>query len=349
MINDFYSHSGVDTNLEEKAMEKLLNWINPTFKNRKKLGKNLLPIGFFANVLDIGNNTGLAISTDGVGTKTLIAEMTNQYDSIGIDCIAMNVNDLLCVGAEPISFVDYIAVGSIKALQIEQLAKGLYEGALEANINIPGGELAQVKEIIHNSENSFDIIGTAIGIVPIDKIITGKKIEHGDLIIGLPSNGIHSNGLTLARKLLLSENKKDEKILNELLKPTKIYVKEVLGLLNNIDVKGLANITGEGFLNIIRLESSVCYQIENLPEVPDIFKKIQEKGNIADKEMFKDFNMGIGFVIIINKNDIQKVDKLMKSIEKKYYLIGKVVKSKRPRIEIIQNKIWSEGSKFSFF
>lgn len=346
MKDDYYSRSGVNTHKEENAMKDLLRWINPTFENRKVIGKNVLPIGFFANVLDLGNGLGLAVSTDGVGSKTLVAEMAKKFDTIGIDCIAMNVNDLLCVGAEPISFVDYIAVSRVEPKQIEQIAKGLYEGALQASINIPGGELAQVKEIMHEGENSFDIVGTAIGVVPINRIITGKHLQAEDIILGFPSSGIHSNGLTLARKLLLDENKLNKKILEELLIPTKIYVKEVMALLHAVNVKGIANITGEGFLNIIRLDSNVCYQIDYLPALPDIFRKIQDKGQISNTEMFKDFNMGVGFCIIVSKKDLVKTDQVLKKINASYFVMGKVKKARRPRIEIIPNKIWSEGSNF---
>jgi len=346
MGDDFYSQSGVNTKKEESAMKGLLRWINPTFKNRESIGKNLLPIGFFANVLDLGNGMGLAISTDGVGTKILLAEMAQKYDTIGIDCIAMNVNDLLCVGAEPISFVDYIAVGKVQPAQIEEIAKGLYEGALQAKVNIPGGELAQVKDIMHGGENSFDIVGTAIGVVPTSRIITGKHLQEGDIIIGFLSSGIHSNGLTLARKLLLDEKKLDQAVLEELLIPTRIYVHEMMALLKSIEVKGIANITGEGFLNIIRLESNVCYEINNLPALPSIFRMIQEKGKITEEEMYKDFNMGIGFCIIISKEDLEKTDQILKQINSEYILMGQIKKSDKPRIEILPKRIWSEGSNF---
>jgi phosphoribosylformylglycinamidine cyclo-ligase len=346
MEEDFYKHSGVDTKQEESAMTRLLKWINPTFENRKCIGKNLMPIGFFANVLDLGNQLGLAISTDGVGTKILVAEMAKRYDTIGIDCIAMNVNDLLCVGAEPISFVDYIAVGEIRPEQIEQIAKGLYLGALEAGVNIPGGELAQVKEIIHHSPESFDIVGTAIGLVDINKIITGKQIKGGDIIIGLYSNGIHSNGLTLARRLLLKDSKGKEKIIDELLKPTKIYCKEILALKEKISIKGLANITGEGFLNIIRLEADVNYCIDNLPVTPDIFVRIQEEGKIPNTEMYKDFNMGIGFVVIISKNDLPSAESILTKMHSNYCILGKVEEATKPRIELKQKGIYSVGSYF---
>lgn len=346
MESDLYKHSGVDTKQEETAMSNLVKWINPTFDNRKQIGRNVLPIGFFANVLDMGNNLGLAISTDGVGTKILIAEMANRYDTIGIDCIAMNVNDLLCVGAEPISFVDYIAVGKINPVQIEEIAKGLYYGALEAGVNIPGGELAQVKEIIHHSPNSFDIVGTAIGIVPLDKIITGADIREGNVIIGLHSSGIHSNGLTLARKILLEGSPEDESIIQELLIPTKIYCKAIAQIKDHIRIKGLANITGEGFLNIIRLDASVCYRIENLPMTPEIFKKIKEKANIPDIEMFKDFNMGVGFVIVVDEDDEKEAVRIMEQNNIAYTILGKTYASTKPRIEIVPKGIFSEGSYF---
>ncbi|MCK5848342.1 MAG: phosphoribosylformylglycinamidine cyclo-ligase, partial [Caldisericia bacterium] len=160
-MSDLYKESGVKTLSEDNSMKGLLHWVNKTFQFREGIGKNLLPIGFFANVIDLGNGLGLAVSTDGVGTKTLLAEMVGKYDTVGIDCIAMNVNDLICVGAEPISFVDYIAVGNFKKEVIEQLARGLYEGCKQANVNIPGGEIAQVKELLHPGETAFDIVGTA--------------------------------------------------------------------------------------------------------------------------------------------------------------------------------------------
>jgi phosphoribosylformylglycinamidine cyclo-ligase len=347
-MQDAYSKIGVDSFQEESSMKKLLGWINQTFPFRNGLGKNLLPIGFFANVIDLGNHMGLALSMDGVGTKILVAEKAKKYDTIGIDCIAMNVNDLLCLGAEPISFLDYIAVSKIDPDMIEQLAKGFYEGAKQANVNIPGGELAQVKELLHDGENSIDLVGTAIGIIQTDKIITGKDICPGDKIIGLPSNGIHSNGLTLARKLLIDNpNISQPDIMTELLKPTLIYVPYILPLLNTIQIHGMANITGEGFLNILRLDSPVLYKIKYLPPTPSIFTTIQEYGKIPDTEMFKIYNMGIGYVVIVKAEDLTYAMQTWANLGLIAYEIGEVHPYSKPRIEIEPYQIFSEGEGFT--
>ena len=346
-MNDFYKEHGVDSGQEEQAMKKLLHWINPTFAFRKDTGRNLLPIGFFANIIDLGNGKGLALSMDGVGTKILIAEKLQKYDTLGIDCIAMNVNDLLCVGAEPLSFMDYIAVSKIQEHQIEELAKGFYEGARQAEVNIPGGELAQVKELLHPGETSIDLVGTAVGIIDNDKIITGKQVCQDDIIIGLKSSGIHSNGLTLARKLLLETGKEQTSILEELLIPTRIYVKEVMALLkNHINIKGMAHITGEGFLNILRLQANARYIIHSLPPTPSIFEQIQKAGNIADTEMYKDFNMGIGFVIIVGQHEKERAFSLLSAMDSDYLEMGYVEASTSPRIDILPKKITSQGDRF---
>jgi phosphoribosylformylglycinamidine cyclo-ligase len=346
-MNDFYKEHGVDSGQEEQAMKKLLHWINPTFAFRKDTGRNLLPIGFFANIIDLGNGKGLALSMDGVGTKILIAEKLQKYDTLGIDCVAMNVNDLLCVGAEPLSFMDYIAVSKIQEQQIEELAKGFYEGARLAEVNIPGGELAQVKELLHPGDSSIDLVGTAVGIIDNDKIITGKKVCPGDIIIGLKSSGIHSNGLTLARKLLLQTDKDQTPLLEELLIPTRIYVKEVMTLLKNqINIKGMAHITGEGFLNILRLQANVKYKIDSLPPTPSIFEMIQKAGNIADTEMYKDFNMGIGFMIIVEPQQKERVISLLSAINSDFLELGCVEASTSPRIDILPKKITSQGDRF---
>lgn len=347
-MHDAYSKTGVDSFQEEKSMKKLLGWINQTFSFRDQFGKNLLPIGFFANVIDIGNNRGLALSMDGVGTKILVAEKAKQYDTIGIDCVAMNVNDLLCLGAEPVSFMDYIAVSKIDPTVIEQLAKGFYEGARLAHVNIPGGELAQVKELLHAGDNSIDLVGTAIGIVDTDKIITGKLIQPGDIILGLPSHGIHSNGLTLARKLLLDNPAfNQEEMMKELLIPTAIYVDSIMPLLRHITIHGMAHITGEGFLNILRLDAKVLYRIDQLPPVPQIFRTIQNTGGLPDTEMYKIYNMGIGFVVIVDKNEAQIAMNLWEKNNIQAYVLGEVLPYDTNRIEITPLQIYSEGEGFS--
>jgi phosphoribosylformylglycinamidine cyclo-ligase len=199
-----YSGTGVNTIKEEAALAGLLRWVGQTVAFGRC--KPVLDFGYFATVLDLGNNLGLALSTDGVGTKLLVAEMLDKYDTVGIDCIAMNVNDLLCVGAEPLAMLDYIAVQEADPAMLEAIGKGLYEGARQANISIPGGEIAQVRELIKGVREGrgFDLAGACVGMVPVDKIIIGQDIRPGDVVIGLPSSGIHSNGLTLAREVFFN-------------------------------------------------------------------------------------------------------------------------------------------------
>ncbi|HLG50545.1 MAG TPA: AIR synthase related protein, partial [Chloroflexota bacterium] len=178
--SDLYRRAGVDAAAEERGLAGLLRSINQTFSLRPAIGRPILPIGYFANVLDLGNGLGLAISTDGVGTKLLVAQAVGRYDTVGIDCIAMNVNDLLCVGAEPIALVDYVAVQVLKPSVLAELGKGLYEGARQARVAIPGGEIAQVREMIRGeSEEGFDLVGTAVGIVPLDRVIIGQDLHPG--------------------------------------------------------------------------------------------------------------------------------------------------------------------------
>src|SRR5215216_1588680 len=208
MANTFttsYQAAGVDTDREDHALTRLVKHIKPTWPTHGT-GRVALDIGYFANVLDLGG-IGLAITTDGVGTKVMIAQLMNTYNTIGIDCVAMNVNDLLCVGATPISMVDYLAIESLNPDMIEAIAEGMAQGAEQANISISGGEMAQLRDIIKGAmpELGFDLAGTAIGTVALDKIIIGQQIEDGDVVIGIESNGIHSNGLSLARHVFLEK------------------------------------------------------------------------------------------------------------------------------------------------
>jgi phosphoribosylformylglycinamidine cyclo-ligase len=336
-MKDLYEKAGVQTLADRTSMQGLLHWVNQTFTFRPndETGNVLLPIGFFANVIHLNHDIGLAVSTDGVGTKSLIAEQLEKYDTIGIDCVAMNVNDLICVGAEPISFLDYIAVADYDSVMIEQIAIGLYQGCKKANVTIPGGEIAQVRDLLHPKKNAFDLVGTAIGVVKKNKIITGKNIQETDVIVGFPSTGLHSNGFSLARKVLLSEYKNPPKdLLLELLTPTDIYVKTALALMEKCNVKGFANITGDGLLNILRLDSSVEYCIEEPLPVPSIFQTIQEVGEIPIEEMYKDFNMGLGFVAILSESDYKSAQDLMKEEKIAHQKIGTIKRSPYPRLTI---------------
>ena len=302
-----YSDSGVDIDLEEVTVSRLADILSPTLKNRDIITDS----GHFAALVKMGNKA-IAMSTDGVGSKILVAKMMEKYDTVGIDCIAMVVNDILCVGAEPIALVDYLAVEKPDPEIAAQIAEGLAKGAELSNIAIIGGETASLPEII----NDFDLAGCGIGFVDIDNIITGEDIEENDVLIGIESNGIHSNGLSLARKALLEDAGfnveakipgTDLIVGEELLRPTEIYVNPIVNLLkNDFNIKGLVHITGGGFTNLKRLKKDVGFEIENLPEPHDIFKLIY-KQNVALDEMYRVFNMGIGFVVIVKEEESQNV------------------------------------------
>jgi phosphoribosylformylglycinamidine cyclo-ligase len=258
----------------------------------------------YASVLRLDDRTGIAIGTDGVGTKMIVAERLDRFDTIGIDCVAMNVNDLICVGAEPIAMVDFILCQRAEPEVCGQIGVGLRRGAELAGIEIPGGEIAQVGEIV----NGWELGGTAIGTVDLDWIVDGRRIEPGDAVIGLPSSGLHSNGYTLARKALEELSLDDERLgrpLGEvLLEPTEIYVRPVLELLGSpVDVRGLAHITGDGLNNLLRLAAPVGYEIDDPLEVPPVFDLIRERGGVSEEEMYEVFNMGCGFAFVVAAAD----------------------------------------------
>jgi phosphoribosylformylglycinamidine cyclo-ligase len=283
--------------------------VNATTELRS--GEVRLPNGYFANVVDVGANLGVAISTDGVGTKLLIAQQLGKYDTVGIDCVAMNVNDVLCVGAEPVALVDYVAVERADPELLEAIGRGLHEGARQARVTIPGGELALVPELLHPGPrgNSFDLVATAIGTVPLDRVLVGQAVADGDAVIGLASSGIHSNGLTLARRALLGGDPRRlaehvpelaRTLGEELLEPTRIYVQPVLAMLAaGLPIKALAHITGDGLFNLTRTAAPVSFHLPLLPEPPPIFKLIASRGGVAPAEMYHTFNMGVGFCVVV--------------------------------------------------
>jgi len=289
-----YAESGVDVARLEGGLGRLLGRLAATTEYPRR-GRPVLPNGFFANVLDLGGGTGLAISTDGVGTKVLVADALRRYDTIGIDVVAMNVNDVLCVGAEPIALVDYVAVPSADAELIEQLAIGLAEGARQARVSIPGGEIAQVRELLRphgpDGREGFDLVATAVGVVALDRMILGRSIRPGDVVLGLDSAGLHSNGLTLARRLLAPGESQDllasrpaelggATIGEELLRPTRIYVREVMALIDaGVDVRGLAHVTGDGLLNLLRVDApGIGFRHDDAESDPHVEGRVHLRG-----------------------------------------------------------------------
>jgi phosphoribosylformylglycinamidine cyclo-ligase len=309
MTEGAYAESGVDTARSDAAVKALVSVLGTIDTGRAP--RALMGSGHYANVLRLDDETGIALSTDGVGTKVIVAEQLRRFDTIGIDCIAMNVNDLICVGAEPIALVDYIAVEEADPEMLRQVAEGLKTGAERAGIEIPGGELAQLPEVIrgHPSPSGFDLVGACVGLVKLDAIVTGDRIEPGDAIVGVPSSGLHSNGYTLARRALpdLDEQFGDGSVGDALIEPTRIYVREVVELLrSDVDVRGLAHITGDGFLNLGRLDAPVGYRISAPLEPQPIFDLIAERSGTPPEEMYEVFNMGCGLCCVVPPGDADR-------------------------------------------
>lgn len=311
-----YEESGVRG--QGEALSAIVKHLGPTLTHPPD-AETITRFGDYASVLKISDSLAIAISTDGVGTKTLVASRMDRYETIGFDCVAMNVNDVICVGATPIAMVDYLGVNTLDPDRTDAILEGLGRAAEEALIAIPGGELAQLPEVIgsdgseRRDENAFDLVGTCIGIVHPDEVILGHDLVPGQVLIGLASSGIHSNGLTLARRVLLEgaglgldaeHPMLGRSVGEELLEPTRIYVRSVRALRSaGIRARGIAHITSDGLTNLCRLRAAVGFRIESLPEPPAIFRLIQEAGSVPAEEMFRVFNMGVGLVVIVERED----------------------------------------------
>jgi phosphoribosylformylglycinamidine cyclo-ligase len=363
-----YDAAGVLDNTQ-LGLGGLLKWVNATAAFRSTgQGRRVVDIGFFASVVQITDSLGLALCTDGVGSKVLVAEMLGRYDTIGIDCVAMNVNDAICVGAEPISFLDYIAIEKATPEVLEQIARGLYAGAELAGVSIVGGEISQMPDVIrgHRPGGGVDLVGMCAAIVPLDRIILGEHVQPGDAIVGVRSSGVHSNGLTLARKALFEAGRyRADQVVpelgrpvgEELLQPTDIYVRPVLDLLNRqrLPVRALVNITSDGFLNLARIKATVGFRLDALPEPQPIFRLIQGAGNVSPAEMYRVFNMGIGFCLIVPDDPA-----VLRAVEATFAAypasgaagfearrIGTVVADERRRVFLPAQGLVGEGDVFS--
>jgi phosphoribosylformylglycinamidine cyclo-ligase len=312
-MSDAYAAAGVDTDQADEGVGALVSVLRTIETGRPS--RSVVPSGHYASVLRVTDDLGIAIATDGVGSKLVVAEQADRLETVGIDCVAMNVNDLICVGAEPIALVDYLAVEEVDAGRLARIGVGLKLGAEQAGCEVPGGELAVLPELIrgHPSPQGFDLCATAIGTVRIEDIILGDRIAPGDAVIGVPSSGLHSNGYTLARRALLEpgphhpglslDDTPDElggaSVADALLEPTVIYVRAVLELLrSDVDVRGLSHITGGGLNNLLRIGSG--YEIsEPLPGLP-VFDLVQKLGDVSVAEMWEVFNLGCGLVAIVS-------------------------------------------------
>ena len=330
-----YAGSGVDIHREDKAIEALAGMVN---FQRQGFGAPLGRIGHFAGLVDFGPEHALVLCTDGVGSKVEIANAIRKWDNVGIDCVAMNVNDCICVGAEPLAFVDYLAVQDPDPALTSQIGVGLNEGCRQANCSLIGGETASLPGII----NGFDLAGTCLGFGRKADLVDGSRIKPGDVLIGLASTGIHSNGYSLARRAFESAGHKytdpwpwaedkayaGKSIGEVLLEPTRIYVREVMALLKSgIPVHGLSHITGSGLRKLRRINQGVKYDVSEPLPVHPVFKRVQQLGRVADAEMYKTFNMGMGFVVVVPAKEAERAVKQLKSTASyQVKVVGKVAK-----------------------
>jgi phosphoribosylformylglycinamidine cyclo-ligase len=317
-----YSKAGVNIDDKSKAISSLVDELR--FR-RDGIGQMVRLPGLFASLIDFGDKY-LTLATDGVGTKLIIAKELGIWNTVGIDCIAMNVNDTICVNSEPVSFVDYIAIDIPDDKITKEIGIGLQKGAEMSNMEIVGGEIAVLPELV----NGIDLSGTCLGYVEKDRAITGDKCKKGDVILSLKSSGMHSNGFTLARKVLESSNvsmKDKVKGLSrtvgmELLTPTEIYVKQVLGITKEHEVHGLVNITGGGLRNLLRMKKGLRYVIDDPVAPANLFKIIQELGNVEEREMYQTFNMSMGFMMVLPEADAESIVKKHKNAA----IVGRVEK-----------------------
>ncbi len=344
-----YAGAGVDINKVRAAHEVLARKLESTFRTRKgKLGQPIFPIGHYAGLIDIGHGQVLSLHVDSIGTKVIIAQMMRKYDTIGIDAVAICANDLICTGSEPIAFLDYVAMSKPNPAIVAQIAEGIVGGAKQAGMAVVGGETAIVPELLSKEAGSgLDLVGMAAGACAKKNLVLGDKVTKDDIVIGVASSGIHSNGLTLARKVLLKNHRLRDRIPRlhrslgrELLEPTRIYVKPVMESLRKSEVHGMAHITGGAFSKLDRIvsQAKLGTSLDNLPPAPEIFRLIQKEGRVPDSEMYRTFNMGVGFVIICPEREAEHIISVFKKHSQEAFRLGRV--QKKPGI-IVKNMLVS--------
>jgi phosphoribosylformylglycinamidine cyclo-ligase len=340
-----YARSGVDTSAAERALARLVAEIAPTaaFGARSEIG-----IGHFAAVVRVGP-LHLALTTDGVGTKLLVAQLLGKYDTVGIDCVAMNVNDLLCVGAKPLAMLDYIAIEQCDEEIFAAIGRGLCEGARQAQVAIVGGETAVIPDMLRGAKpnSGLDLVGMAIGLVPDGGLIDGSKVVPGDVLLGVASSGVHSNGLTLARRVLQAKLRLDEHVAElgatlgeELLRPTLIYTPQVEALAKaGVTPHSLAHITGDGFLNIQRIDARCGFDIEFLPPPRPIFRLIQKLGELDAAELYTVFNMGVGFTVTVSPADAERALAALRATGLACWQLGHAVADPERKVRILPERL----------
>ena len=355
-----YASSGVDTDEAARGLSGLLRWVGETTAFADGIGESPVPGGFFAAVLPLTDRLSLAISTDGVGSKSVLAQLTGDFESIGWDCVAVNVNDIICTGARPIALVDYIALQRPHPEMLAALGKGMRDAAERARVAIVGGELSQHPDTLTGPRDgyAFDISATCVGVLEDGASpITGAAVCPGDAVIGMPSNGIHANGLTLARSILLGGDAHETAGLvlpecgrtvgEELLRRTHVYVPEVMAMLRaGVDVHGLAHISGDGLLNLLRLDADVEYLLDALPAPQPVFEVIRRAGNVALEEMYRVYNMGVGFCAVVPATSADDALAAIAGAGGEASVIGTVRAGGR-RVVLPEQGLVGEGSAFT--
>lgn len=351
-----YEGVGVDTERVDVGLRRLAEWVNATFAFNP--ARPMLPLGYYANVLPLSPELAVAISTDGVGTKLLVAQRLGRYDTVGIDCVAMNANDVICVGARPLSLVDYIAVHHVDPEALAAIARGLHDGARLADLNIPGGEIAQLREMVHGDDAfPFELVGTCIGTLHPRRLLVGADVAAGDVLIGLASSGLHSNGYTLARHALLEraglrlEGRVAElgrTLGEELLEPTLMYVRPAMAMLDaGLPVRALLHITGDGLLNLARIAAPMGFVVDRPLPPPPIFALIQHAAAVSPAEMFRTFNMGIGFAVVVPAAAAERAVALAAEHGHRARVVGYATPDPRRRIWLPEAGLVGTGKQFA--
>lgn len=333
-----YKDAGVNKEAGYKEVQLIKRLINKTY-----IPGVLSDIGGFSGLFQLNNNEFkepvLVSGTDGVGTKVKIAFMMDKHDTIGQDCVAMCANDILCQGAKPLFFLDYIATEKLVPKKMASIVEGVSNGCIKAGCALIGGETAEMPGFY--KEGEYDIAGFCVGIVDKNNIITGSTIEEGDVVLGLPSNGIHSNGYSLVRKIVFEEKNMTvgtyipelkNTIGEELLKPTRIYTNPVYDLVQKFNIKGISHITGGGFYeNIPRMlpEGLTAYVDTSIIETPEIFNLLQQWGSIDSDEMYGTFNMGVGMILVVDKEELEYIKMYLEEREECYYELGHIEKGNK--------------------
>src|SRR5580692_3741084 len=357
-----YADAGVDEEREQVAFARVMRpWLART-KVRSSMVTSItgLASGYFATIMHLPPGPAIALTTDGVGTKIMLAEEAGRWEPIGVDCVGNNVNDLICVGAVPLALLDYIATDRIDEGVLDEVARGLFLGAELAGIAIPGGEIAQIGEMLAKSASgapTMDLVGTAIGAVPPERTpLDGSDVRPGDVVIGLPSSGLHSNGFSLARHALFKKGGlslddqvpgSGRRLADALLQPTRVYVSAAEALwAAGLTPHGMAHISGGGLLNIARLAANVSYELDAVPAAPDIFALIASAGNVDDATMYATFNMGIGFCVVVGKDDQRAAIDALKAAGEDAIRIGTVTERPGRTVTIPAAGLVGQGDAF---